>query len=113
MERLDSVSGDAEGYRGDDQRSNGEEGLPVPCCASLFRPRKESRKGEREVFSDASMHDLEVMAPGAAQSSGEPRVDELTVTRRQEEQPRLARALARWPRYAGQHSAANDQPVGG
>src|SRR5262245_48951379 len=101
MERLDSVSGDAEGYRGDDQRSNGEEGLPVPCCASLFRPRKESRKGEREVFSDTSMHDLEVVAPGAAQSSGEPRVDDLTVARRQQEQPHLGRAFPYWLRSCG------------
>src|SRR5215471_10644104 len=112
MEGLDGVPGDAEGYGGDDQRSNSEERLTVPCCAPLFRPRKEGRRGEGEVLSDSRMRDLEVVAPGAAQSSGEPRVDDLTFARRQQEQSHLGRAFRRWFGSCGPHSAADDHPVG-
>src|SRR5262252_6122587 len=112
MERLDGVPSDAEGYGGNDQGSNGEERLTVPCSAPLFRPRKEGRGGEGKVFSDSRMRDLEVVAPGAAQSSGEPRVDDLTFARRQQEQSYLGRAFRRWLGSCAVHSAADYHPVG-
>src|SRR5262245_41431648 len=112
MERLDGVSSDAERYGGDNQRSNGEERLTVPCRAPLFRSRKEGSRGEGEVFSDSRMHNLEVVAPGAAQSSSEPRIDDLAFAHRQQEQSHLGRAFRAWLGFCGRHSAAGHHPVG-